>query len=170
MKKLMMMLVFALVAGMSQAAVISWSTGRIYTPGVGGVFGAAVGSTTGTYLAMVYFYTDSGGVNGITLTGGNTDNSTTAIGGSVLNSTTVGYNFLASTTYYGKVVVTTTDGNWMMTSGLASSTVPGTGDGVLNFTTAGAMPSQWTAVPEPTSMALLALGAAALGLRRKLRK
>jgi hypothetical protein len=58
----------------------------------------------------------------------------------------------------------------MMTSGLASSTVPGTGDGVLNFTTAGAMPSQWTAVPEPTSMALLALGAAALGLRRKLRK
>jgi len=170
MKKLMMMLVFALVAGMSQAAAISWNTGKIYTPGIGGVFGAAVGNTTGPYLAMVYLYTDAGGVNGITLTGGNTDNSTTAVGGSVLNSDTVGYNFLVGSTYYGKVVVTTTDGNWKMTSGLAASTIPGTGNGALNFTTAGAMPSQWTAVPEPTSMALLALGAAALGLRRKLRK
>lgn len=170
MKKLMMMLAFVLVAGMSQAAVIKWSTGTIYTPGVGGVFGSAVGTTTGTYLAMVYFYTDSGGLNGITLTGGNTDNSTASAFGSVLNSTTVGYTFSLSTMYYGKVVVTSTDGNWAMNSSLAGFLTQGTGDTTINFTTLGAMPAKWTAVPEPTSMALLALGAAALGLRRKLRK
>jgi len=169
MKKLMMMLAFVLVAGMSQAAAIKWSTGTIYTPGVGGVFGAPVGTTTGQYLAMVYFYTDSGGLNGITLTGGNTDSSTASAFGSVLNSATVGYTFLAST-YYGKVVVTSTDGQWAMNSSLATMSMPGNGDLTANFTDLGAMPSQWTAVPEPTSMALLALGAAALGLRRKLRK
>jgi len=170
MKKLVMMLAFALVAGMSQAAVIKWSTGTIYTPGVGGAFGSAVGNTSGTYLAMVYFYTDAGALNGITLTGGFSDNSTTAVAKSVLNSATVGYTFLNNVTYYGKVVVTSTDGNWQMVSSLATCALPGTGDLTFNFTTAGAMPSQWTAVPEPTSMALLALGAVAVGLRRKLRK
>jgi hypothetical protein len=171
MKKMMMVLAIALIAGMSQAANVLWFTGTIYVPTVGtGAFGAATGSTVaGTYNAAVTFYLNNAGAPGSAIAGVTGVSDTTTSVSSNLNGTTGAYNFLANTTYWASVYVSTAvNGAWYMQSKTVSFTMPGTGNYTLNFTSAGAMPAAWA--PEPTSMALLALGAAAVGLRRRTRK
>ena len=174
MKKMMMLVGVLLVAGMAQAAAVSWNTGRLYTPNADGSFGGEVNATTDQYLATVYFFVDNAGIAGEQIAGilGNTDNTTPAVT-DALNGTTSGYDFAANTTYWAQVYITSLPASgtyYTMTSTLTSFTIPGTGNGSINFTSVGALPSQWTVVPEPTSMALLALGVSAIGLRRRFRK
>jgi hypothetical protein len=174
MKKLVTFLSAAMLTAAVQAAAVAWTTGNnaIKVPNADGSFGPNAGATSGQYLATVYFFADNGGVAGSAIEGvtGNTDNSTSVL--SALNGTTAGYDFVAGSAYWAQVVVTTLPAAgtyYTMSSSKVMFTIPGTGSAALNFTTLGAMPSQWTVVPEPTSMALLALGAAAIGLRRKFR-
>ncbi len=185
MKKMMLVMALMLVAGTSQAANVLWSTGVIKTPTLGtGVFGANAGTTANLYIAVVSFYLDNAGVQGdlIGTVTGNTDN-TPAAGTAVLNGTTATFNFLPSTKYWASVLVTSTVNTgggvgdyWKMQSGVGQFTEAGSGNVSINFLTgsqlggANLMPTKWEFVPEPTSMALLALGAAVLGLRRRNRK
>lgn len=180
MKKFMMMMAaIALMVGMSQAAAVLWSSGAIKDP----VTGLNIGSTTGAYLAQVFFYTDAAGTVPLEAGTGtqvqDTSSSLSAFGGTTASV------FPASTpagNYWAQMIITSADGNWIMTSALVGLVaIPPSGSLGVNFTLGtgivgggNAFPTTdnygWEPIPEPTSMALLAIGVAAIGLRRRFRK
>lgn len=168
MKKILMTLAVVLVAGMTQAAAVQWNSGVIQAPAADGSFNGNIKGTNGKYLASVLFFSDAAGT--IAIAGVANTTSVISNFGSQFAGTTSD-SFTANNAYWAQMVITTTDNvgpvYYQMTSSLVAFTAPGTGSAGINFTTLQAMPGQWTVVPEPTSMALLALGIVALGLRRK---
>ena len=158
------------IAGMSQAAAFKWTTGAMYAPNVdGSVSATSAADSTGTWLATIYLYSDSGCTTPIAGLTGNTGSAvnsmTSAIQGTFDGAT---FAFDNSTTYYAvlDLTYTTAAGTQTLTTDVVSTKLKTTGNTTLSFATPIAN-ATWSAVPEPTSGLLVLLGMAGLALRRK---
>jgi len=185
MKKMIMILAAICAGTMVQASSVNWSAVATadafkFTGGV--TFTTGAGSQTASMTAYFLLLGDAGD---LTTAGGRTEaaglakataagqtSASTAAAGRMGVSTTVAGNVLANTVYFARIFVTVAGSEYFYDSASWTTVSGGTSTIIETLAWTGKGGTQtWTAVvPEPTSMALLALGVAALGLRRKLRK
>jgi hypothetical protein len=176
MKKIMLALAVAMIAGMTQAAAFQWNL-----TGVKNHTGAApTASSPVAYTLYAWTVNTEGGVgDAVTLTGNYTGSATSAF--AAFNKTTGASDLAAGTQYYVQVILK--DGAWTYESAIAkTAATPDNGNLTINFTTGAGFAesgakvnftgtnygwTQTTDVPEPTSGLLLLLGVAGLTLKRK---
>lgn len=170
MKRMMMIGVVVVTAAIAQAAAMNWNTGTLKNPGgtnVGANGAFAVVSIYDSTGATLLYQSSSVATTALsTATKLTTDAATAAVG--------LNYDFLNGGVYKIQFELTSTyqGVDQVFDSGLLNFTMPGTLNGQPNMTsllTAAGRSVEWTAVPEPTAVALLAIGAAVLGLRRRVR-
>ena len=175
MKKMMMTLAIALFAVAVNAGTVTWGSSGLKTALPNGTF-----STTALSGAVAYLFVgtpDSTAIaNAIandTFTGaGNLATAFTTTSGGI-GKAAIGSFVSQNVTLYMVLFDASTiaNANYFMISSAITQSFGASGNKTYTFVSSnGTLPSSWTAVPEPTSMALLALGVAAVGLRRRFMK
>jgi hypothetical protein len=181
MKKMMMIVAAIAMVGMVQAAQVRWSmannavtwlTPANNTATIGQQYYLINAASSAAIIAEINAGTFSGASAGVLDIG-----SASTTKGFVAARTPNYAPFAVGTTYNLAVLVF--DQNalaanyYQISSSIGQLAWDGTTDigAAANFSAPNFNVANWTAVvPEPTSMALLALGAAAIGLRRRFRK
>jgi hypothetical protein len=173
-KTVMMIMAIVAMTMVTNAATLTWGVSGTKTPNSDGTFSAVALSGGIAYVFVGAQNTANliTAIEGKTFTGAGNLYSKATSGTGFISQAGLGSYSMQDVTLYTVIFDKGTiagSGFYMISSDVTQHFE--NSNLTYSFTTAnGRLPDHWTAVPEPTSFALVGLGAAALALRRRIRK